>query len=387
MRDWTLMKATPLLLLLAATPATADDAPSNTAVATAATRPVRPIVRLQAEGIEVDLELPAALGGSYQGVRFDRGGMITQVRAAGHTHFGEWKHTRTGKAHDDVTGPGDEFGMERPWGFEEGAPGDTFVKIGVGRLGVPPKKPARKGSTTGPAQDRDAPSPYLFHQKYELVDAGRWTVATEQVDRLEFRHELDAGPDGRRGYMYVKRLRLVAGASPALVIERELTNTGSVPLNTDHYTHNFAQIDGTAVGPDYQIDLNAAAVATEGRKFKALATVTDRTITFPQLIPPDRAAWSPLLPASASPTTTAEAAPAATWPSGTLFTVLNRRTGGRMTVSQDLAPVRVVLYARDLAACVEPFIALHILPGKTARWTTTYGFDAVEPQGDATTGQ
>src|SRR5438067_2449540 len=78
--------------------------------------------------------------------------------------------------------------------------------------------------------------PYQFFRAYPMVRAGTWRVRHGR-DWIEFTQELAA--DGW-GYRYVKRLSL---ADHGFIIARRLQNTGSRPLVTDHYGHNFTIID------------------------------------------------------------------------------------------------------------------------------------------------
>ena len=80
--------------------------------------------------------------------------------------------------------------------------------------------------------------------RYEIVDTGTWTTKTGK-DRIEFVHELK--DDTGYAYTYRKTLRL---SGESLIIEHELKNTGTKPIVTTVYNHNFFTLDGKTTGPD-----------------------------------------------------------------------------------------------------------------------------------------
>ena len=68
---------------------------------------------------------------------------------------------------------------------------------------------------------------------------------------IEFRHTLNE-PAISFGYVYTKVIRLTKGR-PQLTIEHVLTNTGTKPIVTNVYNHNFMTLDRQPPGPDYEI--------------------------------------------------------------------------------------------------------------------------------------
>lgn len=192
--------------------------------------------------IEASIYLPDAQKGYYRGSRFDWSGIAEQVSYRGHRFFGPLHPAHEPTLHDAVSGPADEFAMTRPMGFDDAAPGETFVKIGVGLLVRPDAEEHR------------------FHRHYEFASAGEWLV--EHGDSwIRFAQVLD----GERGwvYSYSKTLRLVTG-QPELLIEYRLENRGQKLIDVDHYNHNFTIIDDLPCGPDYSVEFPfTAAQAVE----------------------------------------------------------------------------------------------------------------------------
>src|SRR5262249_42898460 len=124
-----------------------------------------------------------------------------------------------------TSGPVEEFA---PLGFEA-KPG-IFIKIGVGVLRQPDTKP------------------YDHYRHYTVVDGGRRATITTR-DSVTFTQNLSSGgtaymydlSGGGTAYMYQKTLRLTPG-KPELVIEHVLKNTGTMPIKTTVYDHNFLRI-------------------------------------------------------------------------------------------------------------------------------------------------
>src|ERR1700688_1858260 len=99
--------------------------------------------------LKAQFYLPDSQKGFYRGTRFDWSGVIGSLEFAGHNYYGPW-FTKTDRSVHDyiydgpdivagpasaITGPAEEFvSNEKALGFDEAAPGGTFLKIGVGVL-------------------------------------------------------------------------------------------------------------------------------------------------------------------------------------------------------------------------------------------------------------
>ncbi len=131
-----------------------------------------PQVELSNGLVKARVYLPDPGKGYYRGARFDWSGVVSSLEYNGHQYFGEWFDEHDPLKHDGIVGPVEEFG---PLGFEEAAPGEEFVKIGIGCLVKPDDQP------------------YVFHKPYRQSSFGTWQV--ESRDReLSFTHILeDAG--------------------------------------------------------------------------------------------------------------------------------------------------------------------------------------------------
>jgi hypothetical protein len=173
--------------------------------------------------------------------------------------------------------------------------------------------------------------------------------------------------DGRLGYRLRYRVALVRGKA-AVRLTRTLTNLGSQPLRTEHYCHNFLQIDGDGAGPAYRLDLSFAAVAEE--KFAAGAKesglrIEGQTLSIAVPVAPGKAVYAPLLPARPGKKVTSD------------FTLRNIRTGASLQAThKGPDAVRFAFYAAEGSLCPEPFLDIRLAPGKKQTWETTYTLTA-----------
>jgi hypothetical protein len=169
------------------------------------------------------------------------------------------------------------------------------------------------------------------------------------------------------GYDYVKRIELGNTDPPSMTITRTLTNTGTQPIDTDHYGHNFVLIDHQPVGPDYRVTFSQPIVPEP--KTVREGQFSGNSITFARPIAENSAVFSRLdpMPADAK---------------GYSIKVLRKppdaALGQSLTISGEDPLIGRVFYGRRWAACPEPFIAIKIQPGQTQTWTTTYTFNSAD---------
>jgi hypothetical protein len=269
--------------------------------------------------------LPDATNGYYRAARFDWAGMIGRVEFGGHSFFGEWKdQPHDPLRSDDAVGPAEEFGMSDPPGYATARAGETFVKIGVGRL----RKPVEEN--------------YWFANRYEIVDGGRWRVR-RGMDWIEFTHTL-AG-----AYVYGKRVTLTRDG---LVVRRSLRNTSRQQLVTDHYVHNFVVFDEQPVGTGHWVELPGAV---EPQTLRETVRIEGRAIRYLRAPRPDIGYWAELKPAP-----------------GNAATFHYEPAGLRLSFAGDRAVTKVVYYGIGKAVCVEPFVNIQLESGQRFIWSSRY---------------
>jgi hypothetical protein len=321
-------------------------------VATCTAKAQQPEATISNGVITAKLYLPDRQNGFYRGTRFDWSGVIASLEYAGHNYYGPW-FTKTDPAvHDfiydgpdivtgpasSITGPSEEFFTNnKALGFDEAAPGGTFLKIGVGVLRRP-----------------DAGKYDQFHT-YELVDGGKWTVKTHPQS-VEFTQQV-TDPASGYGYLYTKTVRLVPG-KPQMLIEHSLKNIGKHPIDSSVYDHNFLVLDKQPIGPDFTVTvpfeiqpkrpINSTVGAVEKNQIKYLKLMENKDHF--------STAFTGFGPTSKDYDITIE----------------NPKVGVGMNIKGDQPLESEELWSIRSILAMEPFIHMSIKPGETFQWKYTY---------------
>ena len=186
---------------------------------------------LQNKTLKIVVDLPLE---NYRLARFDWTGKIVSVKfggteVSGQEKAGDKNHVQLGK------GFYNEFGIDRPVGFEATEIGGWFHKIGVGLL----KK-----------EDGQA---YTFDKAYKIKPAA--FKIHKEAQQITIR----CTPPSVNGYAYVlhKNIRLLESG---FQLQTRLENTGEKTIATDEYNHNFLAIDSQFTKENYRLkfpfDLN-----------------------------------------------------------------------------------------------------------------------------------
>ncbi len=299
-----------------------------------------PHARLANGRIDAELYLPDPQAGYYRGTRFDWSGVISSLRWNGHEYFGPWFERHDPTVHDAITGPVEEFLTgDSSLGYDEVAEGGVFVRIGVG------------------AVRRPAEAAFKRFDTYEIVSPGTWAIDRAH-DCIEFTHTL---PDtGGYGYVYRKRMAL---SGNTLVLEHELRNTGTKPIATSVYNHNFFTLDRQLTGPD--IVLRFPFDARAARPIVERAALESRELRF----------LRPLEPMQTVFTEVEGFGPAA---SDYDFRLENRRTGAGVRIIGDRPLSKLLFWCAATTVCPEPYIDASVDAGATATWVIAYEFYTVQ---------
>jgi hypothetical protein len=153
---------------------------------------------------------------------------------------------------------------------------------------------------------------------------------------------------------------MVSVAKNEMIIGHRLRNTGSKPIDTNVYNHNFLRIDGMPPGPDYTISV-PFAIQSHRPPDSALAEIRGNQIVYRKLlINQDRVA------------TAIEGFGAD--PKDYDVRIENNRvhaglriTGDRPLESESLWSIRAVL-------AVEPFVKIYAAPGEEFSWSMKYTY-------------
>jgi hypothetical protein len=287
----------------------------------------------------------------YRGTRFDHAGVIGSLKLNGHEFYGPWfeavqddvpdfrwidGRVVTGRA-SSTMGPAEEFD---PVGFDEAAPGGTFLLPGVGLLLRP---------------DARAYNHFTHYERAPGSDSRSTSVNINNARVNNSTASMTHTVSGRGfGYEYTKTLTLPP-ERPQLVITHTLRNTGQKPIVGSVYDHNFAIFNpGQA---DMKVTLPFAPPqppATSHLKAEGNA------ITWP----------APLQEGQSGAMTMSTA------PQPYDFTVTDTRTGASFRAQCDQPASQYKLWSIKTVMAVEPYVAINVPPGGEQRWTYTYTYSA-----------
>jgi hypothetical protein len=283
--------------------------------------------------------LPDDQHGYYRGSRFDWAGVVASLTYKGHEFFGQWFDKYDPLLHDAIMGPVEEFrGDDGATGFAQAKPGGLFMKIGVGLL--------RK------VYDE----PYNFAASYPLIIPGT-RVVRPHADRVEFTHELNNG----EGYAYdYHKTLLLPAHKPELILEHSLKNTGTKTIDTAVYDHDFYMLDHQPTGPD--IHVKFAFPPKPNDEFKAPGRVDGDQILYDRELAARPESVQGYI--TGYNDTVAQST----------VTVENRKAGigVRETLNQPIS--KIYFWSIHTTVCPEIYIKIHIEPGQTFKWRTTYNF-------------
>ncbi len=308
-----------------------------------------PQVQIAGDRLVVQLYLPDAASGFYQGTRFDWSGVVAGLQYLGHQYYAPWYTKRVATVYDyvddgvdiiagrqsAVTGPAEEF--PQPQGFETARVGETFVKLGVGSL--------RKA----------AEAPYSCYESYEIVDPGTRSVRATPTS-VEFTHQL---ADARTGFGYVYRKTVsVDSAHPDLHIEHMLHNTGQVAIKTEQYNHNFLTLDSAQIGPAFLITL-PFHVRTSCPPDPNLTVVRENEVHFMKALAPREVVSFPMLGFGDGP-------------NDYNIRIENTQTGAAMRITGSRPLSKLALWSIRSVLSMEPFVDVSTEPGGSTMWTYNY---------------
>ncbi len=287
---------------------------------------------------------PPGDAGFYQGTRFDHAGVIGSLKLKGQEFYGPWFEAMApdirdfawidGQVHTGIAsstmGPAEEFD---PVGYDDAAPGGIFLTPGVGLLIRPDDKP------------------YDHFRHYERAHGSDSRSMTANDSSAAMRHAVSGGGFGTD---YTKTVTLPPGR-PQLVIAHVLRNTGTKPIVTSVYDHNFVILNPGQ--GDMRVTLPFAPPQPPPQSRLA---VEGNTIAWPQ----------PLAERQTGAMTMS------TTPQPYDFTVTDTKTGPSIRAQADVPASQYKLWSIKTVMAVEPYVAIDVPPGGAQRWTYTYTYAA-----------
>jgi len=285
--------------------------------------------------IQANLYLPDAQKGYYRGARFDWAGVISALNYKGHSYFGQWFEKYSPTLHDAITGPVDAF---YPVGFDEAKAGEQFLKIGIGML-VKQQEPK-----------------YSIATPYEIANSGKWKVK-KKSNRVIFTHKLEANG---YGYKYTKTVELIKG-KPDLKLSSKLKNTGTRPIESNVYNHNFFVMDQVTTGPDYVVTF-PFPVTGELTTGKDLGKLVGNQLVYVKPLVKGNTVFSPGLVGFGSEAKDYD------------IRLENQKTGAAVRITGDQPLLKMVFWSAYKTVCPEPYIAINVKPGESQKWNINYEF-------------
>lgn len=281
--------------------------------------------------VRARLYLPDTVNGYYRATRFDWSGVMPSLEYAGHSYFGQWFPKYAPTIHDAIMGPVESFS---PLGYGEG---NSFLQIGVGVLERP---------------DSAGYSPFRY---YPIRDAGVWQVKTGK-SWVRFRQTL-------AGYVYTKTVRLTKGKAQLIVVHR-LRNTGSRPIETQVFDHNFFVTDSQTIAPGIVLKFPFALQAEQARGLD-LAAIRDDSIAILRPLGTRESVYAVLHGYGAT---------AADYD----IRLEDHLTGAAVRIRADRPLSKLVYWGSVKTLCPEPYIQVSVPPGETFSWTLYYDFYTVK---------
>lgn len=268
----------------------------------------------------------------YRGTRFDRSGIILSLESGGRKYVSQWFKEYDPYNHDAVCGPAEEFS---PVGYGNAAPGEGFLKPGVGLL------------------ERDVDE-YDHFRLYKVMDEGErdFKAAPGQA---EFRHRMAAG-----GYSYDYTKKIIIPREGTLVLEHILKNTGKEVMDLYVYNHNFFVLDGASTGKATVITLPFKPQGHWRDEYDSVA-LTDNGIRFTRDLRPGETIFMGDLKGPE---------PRKNYS----FRLANLAKGMAVDVRSDAVMEHAVFWCNHDVACLEPYTRLYIEPDRHAEWKIEYRF-------------
>lgn len=287
-----------------------------------------PQAEISSGDLHARLYLPDPETGYYRATRFDWAGVIPSLTYKGIEYFGQWFPKYDPKLHDAIMGPVESFD---PIGYNQAKPGDTFLRIGVGKLKRVDEKPVNNFFT------------------YEIADGGKWSSKASK-DRVEFTHDL-AGV-----YLYRK---IVVLDKDKLILEHSLKNTGKDLLETDVYNHDFYMIAGKPSGPDFTVQFPFEPRAQQD--MKDVTALKGKQLVYAREFQP-RESINVDLEGFSSAAKDYD------------IRVENRAVRAGVRQTSDHGMSRLHFWSINTTVCPEAYTHVKVEPGKEFRWRVVFQF-------------
>jgi hypothetical protein len=273
--------------------------------------------------------------GNYNGTRFDWTGFIEQVTLKAHKHtFCTLESFIPGKG---TRGAGlcNEFGGNKPIGYNNAAVGECFPKLGIGLL------------------TRTSEKAYSFFTSYP-VDP--FLVQTDKrLNSVKFSSESKPC----RGYA-VQLEKEISVRGHELIISYVLHNVGTECIATNEYVHNFIAINNKPIGPDYTLRFPEAVTSKR--------EINDANLNLFALKENEIRWQEPVT------TTFYWELSGFSKPTSYYWELVHKQTGVGVRESGSEPATAITLWGEPHVVSPEVFVDIHVNPGETQRWNRVFEF-------------
>lgn len=181
--------------------------------------------QLKNEYICLDIQKP---GEFYRKARFDWTGQIIQITFLNKYTFCTTEKLDDKSINDYGRGLYNEFGIDKPVGYDDCKVGEKFPKIGVGLL------------------TKESTKPYNFFEDYKVTPYSFKTSFNDTEVVFICKSAKD------QEYSFVLEKRIVLNKNTFRVYYT-LTNNGKKEIRTNEYIHNFLSVDYKAIDQNYKL--------------------------------------------------------------------------------------------------------------------------------------
>lgn len=281
---------------------------------------------LKNEFLEIRISKP---GDVYSDSRFDWTGIIKEIKYQKHS-FCVPERYEPGIGSGGI-GFCNEFGIDRPIGYDDVAVGEKFPKIGAGLV------------------TKTTDKPYDFFEKAPVEGA---EIIEEVWTDNKYKVVSEIADNNGHSILMTK---IITIADSTLTIYYFLENQGSKKISTNEYNHNFIGIDMQAVGPEYSLYIPALK---SHRITAGNFNCIDKTITWPSTPKSDFYALLELGPMTES------------------FNWELRQEKAKVGVREFSAfPIeKAALWGYSHVICPELFINIELESNSTMSWKRCYEF-------------
>lgn len=299
-----------------------------------------PYINISNGKLKATILLPDTSKGYYRAARFDWSGFMAQVTYKKHTYFHKWRgyigKTDTFGIHNPYntgTGAGISEEFRKTLNYQEAKAGETFVKVGVG------------------IQLKDKDSAYYFAKNYKIVNNGKWET-TFGKDWIQFTHTIIT--DYGYGYVYTKKITLLPN-STIIKVYHSIKNTGTKPIETTTYSHNYFRFDDNSTDENYLLTYPSAINPKD--KFSSKATFGNTSFKLNEEL-------KGAAPVQGAYNTNGVHE----------FELTNKKTKTSVQVKGDKPVIAPYLYVWRNAFCPEHMIEVLVPVSETTTWETEYTF-------------